>query len=61
MSAPDRRAMVERLARTCRCAANARLWAWRARGSTAPSPSPRRTILTHCLKEIVTERVRCLT
>ena len=32
------------LARTCRCAANARLWAWRARGSTAPSPSPRRTI-----------------
>src|SRR5271166_3258905 len=25
------------LARTCRCAANARLWAWRARGSTAPS------------------------
>ena len=27
-----------------RCAANARLWAWRARGSTAPSPSPRRTI-----------------
>ena len=28
----------------CRCAANASLWAWRARGSTAPSPSPRRTI-----------------
>ena len=27
------------LARTChRCAANARLWAWRARGSTAPKP-----------------------
>ena len=25
------------LARTCRCAANARLWAWRARGSTASS------------------------
>ena len=32
------------LASTYRCAANARLWAWRARGSTAPSPSPRRTI-----------------
>jgi transposase len=32
------------LAKTCRCAANARLWAWRARGSTATSPSPRRTI-----------------
>ena len=26
------------LVRTCRCAANARWWAWRARASTAPSP-----------------------
>ena len=31
-------------ARELRRAANARLWAWRDRGSTAPSPSPRRTI-----------------
>ena len=44
MSAPDRRAMVERPGKTCRCAANARLWAWRARGSTAPSPLLRRAI-----------------
>ena len=45
MSAPDRRAMVERSGKDLsvrrQCAS---LWAWRARGSTAPSPSPRRTI-----------------
>ena len=44
MSAPDRRAMVERPGKDLSGAGNARLWAWRARGSTAPSLSLGRTI-----------------
>ncbi len=34
MSAPDRRAMVERPSEDLSVRRDARLWAWRARGST---------------------------
>ena len=38
MSAPIEERWSNGLARTCRCAANASLWAWRARGSHRPKP-----------------------